>query len=383
VELAKKVDEDGNEIEDEEDDAFDEFYTRKSSHKEAPFFVFLWSQSPFHLWPRIVPFFLTHACIACSIGVFACNYGMQELVCSWLGLIGFVSCIVACSKIQEYAQMKDAAERMEAELKSMKLLMDKYENENDLLRDTLKKLEEQSEALQEESRKLEKFTESLKETTDKFETGIIYFKRERKNLAETFKNIDTIVSSLDAKEANLQQRCAALQIELENLRKQNTSIGDTFDNLVLEHDKLQKTNDRMAEQIEKFEEINQRCIDQQDVLKNTLHGNAVGMKTMMQNYEILFLQEVAHTAEFSDGQPGMTIEKFEEFSRRIPSNMQYPEDRLMNLFEEKVDENGVCNHEAMTQIITQIVKANAGEAGALLGSDEIEQSMEPSAVVDL
>jgi len=385
--MAKKEDGmetgDESEIENPEEDAFDKFYTRKSSNKSTPFFVFLWSYLPWHMWGHLSAFFLTHACIACALGVFACNYGMEELVCSWLGLCGFASCIVGCSNIQEYGQMKDAAERMEAELQSMRLLMEKYELENDLLKETMVQLEEQSEALQAESKKLEMFTENLKNTTTEFETNIRCFKRERLQLAATFENIDKIVNSLSDKEADLQKRTIALQRELKKLRTHNKTIAGIYDEIVLEHQKVKDTNARMAEQIEMFENINKKCIDQQDVLKKTLHGNTEGMKTMMQNYEILFMQEIAHSAEFVDGQAGMTIEKFEEFVKRIPSNIQYPEDRLISLFEEKCDENGICNNEAMHLIITQLVKAKAGVPGALLSSDEIVGSVEPSAMVDL
>merc|ERR1719193_2227584 len=127
---------------------------------------------------------------------------MEEFACSWLGLTGFVSCILACSKIQTYGSLKAASEQMEEELHSMKSLMLKYEEENLLLKETLQKLEEQSKALKEESGKLEAFTTNLKLTTTDFEIGIQKFKKERKQLAETFHNIDQIVESLSDKEIN-------------------------------------------------------------------------------------------------------------------------------------------------------------------------------------
>jgi len=384
VELAKTGDskDEGSDTEKEEelDDGVGE---RKKRDLNVPLFVFLWTYKPWHMWGHLIPLFLTHACIISACGVFACNYGMYELACSWLGLCGFVSCILACSKIQTYGSLKAASEQMEEELKRMKQLMNKYEDENQLLKETLKRLEEQSEALKEESNKLGKFTDNLKLTTEDFERGIIDFKREREQLATTFENIDNIVSSLSDKEADLQKRCTVLRNELKKLRAHNKAIAETYNNLVEEHEKVRNTNSRLAEQIERFENMNQKFIDQQDVLKDSMHGNVVGMKMMMQNYEILFLQEIAHNTEFVDGQAGMNMDKFEEFLRRIPANMQCPENRLIALFEELVDENGICDHEGMREIIKQIVKANTGVAGALAGIDEMDNSIEPSAVVDL
>merc|ERR1719233_759596 len=113
---------------------------RKPHETHAPFFVFVWTSKPWHMWGHLTPLFLTHAGIACALGVFACNYGMYELACSWLGLLGFVSCIMACSKIQSYASLKGAAEQMEEELDRMKKLMSRYENENEMLKETLQAL---------------------------------------------------------------------------------------------------------------------------------------------------------------------------------------------------------------------------------------------------
>jgi len=383
VELAKKG-EDG-ENEDENSSSSEEEVVvgdRKKHEKHVPLFVFLWTYKPWHMWGHLVPLFLTHACIVSALGVFACNYGMYELACSWLGLCGFVSCILACSKIQDLGALKDASEQMEEELQRMKKLMEKYDKENKLLKETLQKLEEQSKALKEESGKLEAFTTKLRLTTTDFEIGIQKFKKERKQLAETFHNIDQIVESLNDKEINLQKRCAILCNELKKLRAHNKAIAATYSNLIEEHAKVNNTNARLTEQIERFEDMNQKFVDQQDVLKDSMHGNVIGLQSMMQNYEILFLQEIAHNAEFSDGQRGMTMLKFEEFLRRIPGNMQAPESRLIALFNE-LAENGICDHEAMREIITQIVKANTGVEGALAGVNEFDASVEPSAVVDL
>lgn len=356
---------------------------RKKRQIHTPLFVFLWTYLPWQMWGHLVPLFLTHACIVCAGGVFACNYGMEELACSWLGLCGFVSCIIACFKIQTYGSLKAASEQMEEELNSMKFLMEKYEEENSLLKETLQKLEKQSKELREESGKLEEFTQNLKVTTEDFELGIRKFKRERKNLAETFENIDKIVASLNNKEADLQKRCAVLCGELKKLRAHNKAIAKTYNNLVEEHEKVNNTNARLAEQIERFESMNQKFVDQQDVLKDSMHGNVLGLKMMMQNYEILFLQEIAHNAEFMDGKKGMTQEKFEEFLRRIPANIQFSESRLLALFEDLVNEDGICDHTGMREIIKQIVKANTGVPGALADLNDIEASVEASAVVDL
>lgn len=356
---------------------------RKKRQIHTPLFVFLWTYLPWQMYGHLIPLFLTHACIVCAAGVFACNYGMEELACSWLGLTGFVSCILACSKIQTYGSLKAASEQMEEELNSMKSLMEKYEQENTLLKETLQKLEEQSKALREESGKLEAFTDTLKLTTENFELGIKKFKLERKNLAKTFENIDKIVDSLNNKEEDLQKRCARLCSELKKLRAHNKAIARTYNNLVEEHEKVNNTNARLAEQIERFESMNQKFVDQQDVLKDSMHGNVLGLKMMMQNYEILFLQEIAHNAEFMDGRKGMTHEKFEEFLRRIPANIQFQESRLIGLFEDLVNDDGICDHNGMREIIKQIVKVNSGVPGALAGEDEVEASMEASAVVDL
>jgi len=356
---------------------------RKKREIHVKLLVFLWSYAPWNMWGHLVVLFLTHAAIVSAGGVFACNYGMEELACSWLGLIGFVSCILACSKIQSYGSLKAASEQMEAELKSMKKLMSKYEEENSLLKETLQRLEEQSKVLKEESGKLEAFTKNLKLTTEDFELGIRKFKKERKNLAETFENIDKIVHSLNDKEVDLQKRCSVLCNELKKLRAHNKAIARTYNNLVEEHEKVNNTNARLAEQIERFESMNQKFVDQQDVLKDSMHGNVLGLKMMMQNYEILFLQEIAHNAEFMDGQRGMTVEKFEEFLRRIPANIQFSESRLLALFEDLLDDDGFCDHEGMREIIKQIVKSNTGVPGALAGLNEMTASIEPSALVDL
>lgn len=382
VELAKKGD---GESEDGSTESSDETVVeeRKKHDKHVPLFVFMWTYKPWKMWGHLVPLFLTHACFISSLGVFACNYGMYELACSWLGLIGFVSCIMACSKIQAYGALKDASEQMEEELQRMKKLMEQYENENQLLKETLQQLEKQSDALKEESGKLEAFTKDLRVTTTDFELGIQRFKTERKQLAKTFDNIDQIVNSLQDKETHLQERCATLCAELKKLRAHNKYIANTYSNLVMEHQKVNNTNARLEEQIERFENMNQKFVHQQDVLKDSMHGNVVGLKMMMQNYEIMFLQEIAHNTEFMDGARGMTMVKFEEFLRRIPANMQCPETRLISMFEEMANDNGVCDHEAMRIIIQQIVKANTGVAGALAGVDEMEASVEPSAIVDL
>jgi DNA repair exonuclease SbcCD ATPase subunit len=356
---------------------------RKKYRKHVPLFVFLWTYKPWDMLHHLVPLFLTHACIVSALGVFACNYGMEELACSWLGLCGFVSCILACSRLQSYGSLQQSTEQMEEELKRMRTLMGQYEKENELLKETLQKLEKQSIALKEESGKLESFTDKLKLTTTEFEQGIKKFKNERKQLAETFNNIDKIVESLSDKESNLQKRCATLCNELKKLRAHNKAIAQTYSNLIAEHEKVNNTNDRLREQIERFEDMNQKFVDQQDVLKDSMHGNVMGLQVMMQNYEILFLQEIAHNAEFMDGQPGMTMDKFEEFLRRIPGNMQCPEDRLIALFQE-LEQDGICDHGAMREIIKQIVKANTGVEGALAGLDELDlTTAEASAVVDL
>jgi len=356
---------------------------RKKRQIHTPLFVFLWTYLPWHMWGHLVPLFLTHACIVCAGGVFACNYGMEELACSWIGLCGFVSCILGCSKIQTYGSLKAASEQMEEELNSMKFLMDKYEEENSLLKETLQKLEKQSKELREESGKLEAFTQNLKVTTEDFELGIRRFKKERKNLAETFENIDKIVDSLNNKEVDLQKRCAVLCGELKKLRAHNKAIAKTYNNLVEEHEKVNNTNARLGHQIELFDEMNKKFVDQQDVLKDSMHSNVLGLKMMMQNYEILFLQEIAHNAEFMDGEKGMTQEKFMEFLRRIPANIQFEESRLLALFNELVNEEQICDHKGMREIIKQIVNKNTGVPGALADLDEIEATIEASAVVDL
>jgi len=383
VELANNNPEDEKKEDGKEEDSDDLGIGERKPHEtHAPFFVFVWTYKPWHMWGHLTPLFLTHAGIACALGVFACNYGMYELACSWLGLLGFVSCIMACSKIQSYASLKGAAEQMEEELDRMKKLMEKYEHENNMLKLTLQALEAQSQTLKEESGKLEAFTKNLKLTTADFEHGIQQFKRERKHLAETFENIDQIVKSLNDKESDLQARCATLCTELKKLRAHNKAMAAMYNNLVEEHEKVNNTNARLAEQIERFENMNQKFVDQQDVLKDSMHGNVVGLKMMMQNYEILFLQEIAHNAEFMDGMEGMTRDKFDEFLRRIPANMQCHESRLIALFEE-LAVDGICDHGGMREIILQIVKANTGVSGALADLAEIEGSVEPSAVVDL
>jgi len=168
----------------------------------------------------------------------------------------------------------------------------------------------------------------------------------------------------------LQKRCTILKKELKKLRAHNKAIAETYNNLVDEHKSVQRTNELMGQQIKKFEEMRQNFINQRDILKDSMKGNLAGLNSMMENYEILYLQEIAHNTEFLYNDPRMTPERFEEFIRRMPANMQVPRDKLVELFEELSDENFVCSHEAMRAIIVEIVKYNAGMGGRLASEEE-------------
>jgi len=290
--------------------------------------------------------------------------------------------IMALAKIQMFGNLKISSERMQAELNKMKKLMGQYETENRCLKETLVKLEEQSTALNAQSNRLERFTDTLNITTNDFEMGVQEFRRERIELNKTFNQIHQIVATLEDKEVDLKNRCAVLRRELKKLRAHNQAIAVTYNNLVEEHEGVRQTNDQLAEQIKKFDAMRQKYIDQRDILKDSMDGNLLGLHSMMENYEIMFLQEIAHNAEFFDGKPGMTLDKFDEFLRRIPSNMQISEDHLMGLFEERSNHEGVCDHEAMHHIIIQIVKANAGQSAALTGEEVFDEKLD-SAKVDL
>jgi len=204
-------------------------------------------------------------------------------------------------------------------------------------------------------------------------------------LAQTFHEIEQIVETLSDKEGDVQRRCTILKKELKKLRAHNKAIAETYNNLVEEHENVQLTNKRMGEQIKKFQEMRQSFIDQRDILKNSMRGNLTGLNSMMENYEILYLQEIAHNTEFLDGQEGMTPEKFAEFIRRIPANMQVSEDKLISLFDELMDENYKCDHEAMRRIVVEIVKANSGMGGRLAGGGVggVNSQEEKASVVDL
>jgi len=383
IEMAQReessIDEgEGDDIDKEEEESNDEVLDRDV---DVPMFVFLWTYPPWRIHRNFVPFFLTHACLFCAFGVLLCNYGYALDCCTWIGLCGFVSCILGMSKIQTFSHIIGESEILKDELIKMKKLMAKFENENQVLKDTLVKLEEQSEALKEESTKLSRFNTELNISTIEYEAHVREFRRERLELSQTFEKIDEIVKELGVKEGDVQKRCTILKKELKKLRAHNKAIAETYNNLVDEHQNVQKTNERMANQIKKFQEMRQAFIDQRDILKNSMRGNLSGLNSMMENYEILYLQEVAHNTEFLDGQPGMTVEKFDEFIRRIPANINVSNDFLISLFEELSDDNFVCDHEAMRRIVVEIVKANTG-FGRVSGGDE-QQPDEKSSVVDL
>lgn len=376
VELAKKDDKKN----DEEESDSEEDGTHQEGH--VPLLVFLWTFKPWDLYGHLIPLFLTHAIIICSAGVFMCQAGFGAIACTANGLTGFIMGIMALLKIQMYGNLKLSSERMQQELNKMKALMGQYETENRVLKETLVKLEEQSVALNAQSNRLERFTNTLDLSTTDFENGVQDFRRERLELNKTFNEINKIVETLTQKEVNLQDRCAILRRELKKLRAHNKIIAKTYNNLVEEHEGVRQTNDQLAEQIKKFDIMRQRFIDQRDVLKDSMDGNLTGLHSMMENYEIMFLQEIAHNTEFLDGKAGMTGEKFDEFLQRIPSNMQIPEDKLITLFEELANEDNVCDHEAMHHIIIQIVKANTGISGPLTVEGNIEAKLD-SAKVDL
>jgi len=384
IEMVSKEDqgsdvEKGDEPEEEEESSSEELIDREI---DVPMFVFLWTYKPWHLFGHLIPFFLTHSCLFCAFGVLLCNYGYAESCCTWIGLCGFVSCILGMSKIQTFSFLLGESEILKDELTKMRKLMAKFENENQALKETLVKLEEQSEALKEQSGKLERFNTDLNLTTEYYETHVREFKRERLELAQTFFEIEQIVETLTEKEGNLQQRCTILKKELKKLRAHNKAIAETYNNLVEEHENVQLTNKRMGEQIKKFQEMRQNFIDQRNVLKDSMRGNLSGLNSMMENYEILYLQEIAHNTEFLDGRAGMTAEKFEEFIRRIPANMQVDEDKLISLFEELGNEDFICNHEQMRRIVVEIVKANSGMGGRLAAGGGQSQE-EKVAIVDL
>jgi len=372
----------GEDPEEEEESSTEELVDRDI---DVPMFVFLWTYKPWHLIRHLIPFFLTHSCLFCAFGVLLCNYGYAESACTWIGLCGFVSCILGMSKIQTFSFLLGESEILKDELAKMRKLMSKFQNENKALKETLVKLEEQSEALKEESGKLERFNMDLNLTTDYYENHVKEFKRERLKLAQSFHEIERIVDTLSDKEGDVQRRCTILKRELKKLRAHNKAIAETYNNLVEEHENVQLTNKRMGEQIKKFQEMRKSFIDQRDILKNSMRGNLTGLNSMMENYEILYLQEIAHNTEFLDGQAGMTPEKFAEFIRRIPANMKVSEDRLISLFEEKMDNEYICNHEAMRSIVVEIVKANSGMDSRLAGGagGGVQAEDEKAAVVDL
>merc|ERR1719245_1013658 len=102
---------------------------------------------------------------------------------------------------------------------------------------------------------------------------------------------------------------------------------------------------------------------------------------MMDNYEIMFLQEIAHNAEFTDREPGMTLDKFKDFVRRIPSSMGVSESKLLQLFEELANEEDKCDHEAINHIISEIIKVNVRVPGHLNAEVDGEDSRLESAKV--
>jgi len=377
IELASKGDQKNDEVTDSEDE-------EDMSHKEVsvPFFVFLWTFKPWEMYGHLIPLFITHMIIVNAAGVFMCNAGYETITCSPVGLIGFLIGIMGLMKIQMYGDLRITSERMERELNKMKKLMLDYEKENKLLKETLQKLEEQSKALKAESNRLDLFNDRLKITTDDFEDGVQEFRRERIELNRTFMEITEIVGTLEDKEVDLQNRCMMLKKELKKLRAHNHAIAKTYNNLVDEHEGVRQTNKKLAAQIKKFDLMEQNFIAQRNVLKDSMEGNITGLHSMIQNYEIMFLQEIAHNAEFLDGQPGMTPDKFDEFIRRLPANMRVSEDKLLQLFEELANEHSICDHEAINLIISEIVKANAGVPGHLTGEVDEDSKLE-SAKVDL
>jgi len=383
VELAKKGNE-KQEGEKSETESDEEELDKDCKDDNVPLFVFLWTYKPWALYRdgHLIPLFITHSIIVCAVGVFLCNAGYSSVACSPQGLIGFIMGILALSKIQMYGNLKLSSEKMQQEINKMKALMAKYENENRALKETLVLLEEQSEELKNQRSNLERFQESLVVTTTDFEKGVREFKRERIELNKSYDDIGRIVDSLQDKEVDLQKRCTILRRELKKLRAHNKAIAETYNNLVEEHECVRQTNDLLAEQSRKFESMREKFINQRDVLKDSMQGNLTGLQSMMENYEILFLQEIAHNAEFSDGKEGMTEDNFAEFLRRIPRNMPVDEDRLLALFEEHANEDYVCDHEAIQHIIVQIVKANTGVPGPLTGDGDIDAKLE-SAKVDL
>jgi len=376
VELASTGDRKNDEVSDSEDEQDD------SKDKSVPFFVFLWTHKPTDLYGHLIPLFITHTIVICAVGVFMCNSGYGAIACSPVGLVGFLIGVMGLAKIQMYGDLKRTSERMQEELNKMKALMGKYETENKKLKDTLKELEAQSDALKAESKKLEMFNDKLKESTVDFEDGVQQFRRERMELNETFMAISDIVSTLEDKEVNLQNRCTLLKKELKKLRAHNHAIAKTYNNLVEEHEGVRQTNRKLATQIKKFEQMRQKFIDQRDVLKDSMKGNLNGLHSMMDNYEVMFLQEIAHNAEFIDGEPGMTLEKFKDFIRRIPSSMGVTEDKLLQLFDELKDINERCDHESVNHIISEIIKVNVRVPGHLNGDTDKESQLE-SAKVDL
>jgi len=361
IELANKGgDDDDDKVEkpdEDEEESSDEDLLDQDF--DVPMFVFLWTYKPWHIFSHFVPFFLTHTCMFCAFGVLLCNYGYAGQVCTWIGLCGFVSCILGMSKIQTFSRVMGESEKLKEELTKMKKLMQKFQDENDILKETLVKLEEQSEALKEESSKLSRFNKELNINTDEYEKHVRDFRRERLDLAETFEHIDDIVKTLSHKEVDMQKRCTILKKELKKLRAHNKAILETYKLLAEEHKTVRKTNDVMAQQIKKFQEMRLTFIDQRDVLRRSMYGNLTGLNSTIDTYEILYLQEIAHNTEFLDGSPGMTWAKFEEFIRRIPANINVSRDKLEELFDLLMDENEVCDHEAMRTIVVEIVKKNA------------------------
>jgi len=378
VELAKK----GKEQTESESESEDESENEIAKDINVPLFVFLWTFKPWDMYGHLIPLFITHGVIVSAFGVLACNAGFSVL-CSPIGLIAFLIGILGLIKIQMYGNLKLSSEQMQQEINKMKALMGKYEKQNKALKEMLVELEQQSEALREQSSKLQSFQETLDITTNDFEVGVRNFKRERIELDKIYGEIGKIVDSLQDKEGDLQKRCSILRRELKKLRAHNKAIAETYNNLVEEHECVRQTNDLLAEQSNKFESMREKFVNQRDVLKDSMQGNLSGLQSVMENYEILFLQEIAHNAEFFDGQPGMTEEKFGEFLRRIPRNMPVSEDKLIGLFRELSDEDFICDHEAIQHIIVQIVKANTGVSGPLTGEGEDIDAKLESAKVDL
>jgi len=365
-----------------EDDETTDSEEEDEVEDNVPFFVFLWTYKPWQLYGHLIPLFITHTIVICAVGVFMCNSGYGDIACSPVGLVGFLIGVMGLAKIQMYGDLKKTSEKMQEELNKMKRLMGKYETENKKLKDTMKELEAQSDALKAESNKLERFNQNLKTSTEEFEEGVQQFRRERMELNQSFLTIKKIVGTLEDKEVDLHKRCMSLKKELKKLRAHNHTIVHTYNNLVAEHEGVRQTNKKLSGQIKKFEEMRQKFIDQRDVLKQSMKGNLNGLHSMMCNYEIMFLQEIAHNAEFIDGVPGMTKDKFEDFIRRIPTSMGVSEDKLLQLFHEMSDENGICDHESVNHIISEINKVNVGVPGDLNGELDEDLKLE-SAKVDL